>query len=154
MKLFDERLKNETKRKIKIWAVTFACVAAVSLIAIVLCLVFVKEMTRAAAQTVATICLVITGCLGVYAFSLISQYRRIITICTQAEDTSEKLTAKVTALDDGCTTYRFLPFRSFEVLTEDNQPRKLYLFKGELKENAIYVFTVNQNIVCEYEEIL
>ena len=125
------------------------CTAA----AIILSVVFYKELTRLWAQIIATVCAILLGCYATYFGLIVSQYRRVLKICAHAEaEPQQHIVAVVNKMDTNYTTYRFLPFKIVEVTTSDNEQRRVYLFDGELKEQVAYAIDLSQNIVCGYEE--
>lgn len=151
-KLFDLSLvqKINKQRKLQIGVYSATCVVMIT--AIVLSCVFVEQMQRPWAQTIATVCAIIAGCYTLFFAREQLYNNKLIGIAKASAAESEELIVTVAKYEKNITTYRFLPFHIVDVTTNDNEQRRLYLYEGSLAENKSYTVTVSQNIICSYEE--
>ena len=150
MKLFDEKEFAKLRKKIKTWIAVFVASSVTLLTAAVLSAVFYKNIGRGGAQSVSTVCVVIAACLSLIFADYTVRYKKLSSLC--AAEKSE-LTGRVKSVSEYNVTYRALPFVQGDVLTDNNEERRIYLYEGSLQIDVRYKFDVTRNIICGYEEL-
>lgn len=153
-KLFDVAMRDKIKRNQMRHIAAFCAVCAILAAGAILSAVFWKELTRAWAQTICTVCVISAGCYVVFFIRYTTYSKKMLSICNQAIDRAEKYTVTVTEFEQNCTTYKFLPFHIVDVTLENGEKRRLYLYDGEMTVGQKYAVDVYENIVCAYKETI
>jgi len=148
-KFFDGKKLADISKRRNIFIAVFVCCGVVLIAAAILFAVFCDKIGRAAAQTVSTVCVCAVACLSVIFADYMLFYKKVSALC-KAKKTEE--TGTVQSVSQQRVTYRAFSCLQAEILTENGEERRMYLFEGELQSNVKYKFEVAQNIICGYEE--
>lgn len=152
MKLFDEQQLKYWQARRKSCVIVFACVSLPLLCAAILSVVFLENWGRGVSQVVCTVSLAVLLCGVLYFVRLYICFSRFIDICKAANTLSHQIFVGTADVGNGVTTYRFLPFHSVTVHTDDGD-KSVYLYGVELKQNVVYSFSVCQRVICSFEEL-
>lgn len=150
MKLFDDKELAKLRKKIKTWITAFVSSSVVLLTVAVLSAVFYKRIGRGGAQAISTVCVVIVACSALIFADYTVRYKRLSALCSAEKS---ELTCCVKSISEYTVTYRSLPFVQVDVITDNNQERRVYLYEGALQTDARYKLDIANNIICGYEEL-
>ncbi len=148
-RLFDDKKLADIRKRRNIFIAVFVCCNVVLITAATLFAVFCDKTGRAAAQTVSTVCICAVACLSVIFADYMVFYKKVSVLC-KAKKTEE--TGMVKSILQEQVTYRSFRCRQVEILTDNENERRMYLFEGDLKIDVKYRLEVAQNIICGYEE--
>lgn len=153
-KFFDSAMMNKITRNKTRHIISFCCICAILVAGAILSAVFWKQLTRAVAQTIATICVVLAGCYVVFFAQYIAYNKKMTNICRQVINNTTKLNVTVNLYEIDTITYKFLSFHVVDTTLENGEIRRFYLYDGKMENGQKYSIDVYENIICAYKELL